>query len=127
MLSRRKLTASVSGSIGFHRVICTVGTEVELKPNTGSPAGGITSIELTVGSSLGAANSKIARSMLFRSAGVKASGDLAVTVTPGIVSSPWASAGCGLTNKIDTDFSEPAVAYATLSSAKPSLGESTAW
>ncbi len=36
-------------------MICTGATEVVVKPNTGSPAGGITSMMLTVGSSLGAA------------------------------------------------------------------------
>src|ERR1700685_4070497 len=126
MLRRRKFTASVSGSTGLQRVICTGALAAVVKPKTGSPAGGITSIVLRVGSSLGAANSKIARSMLFKSAGVNGSGDKAGTGTPAVPASPCASAGCGLTNRIDTDLIEPAVAYAILSSAKPSVGESSA-
>src|SRR5258708_222243 len=126
MLSKRKLTESVSGSVWFHRVICTEAAVMAENPKTGSPAGGLTTSELTVGDSFGAENSKIARSMFFRSAGAKASGDLAATETPGIDSRPRASSGEGLTNRMFTDFTEPAVAYATLSSAKPSPGDNSA-
>ena len=97
-----------------------------LKPKTGSPGGGITSSVLTGGISLGTAYSKIARSAEARSLGEKLEGDATRTEIPGRPSRPAASAGVGVTNSIEIDLTAPAVAQATLSSAKPSAGVSSA-
>src|ERR1700732_627639 len=97
-----------------------------LKPNTESPGGGITSSALTGGISLGTVYSKIARSAEARSLGEKLAGDTTRTAIPGSVSRPAASAGVGVTNNIEIDFTALAVAQATLSSAKPSDGVSSA-
>src|ERR1700730_17073664 len=97
-----------------------------LKPKTGSPGGGITSSVFTGGISLGTAYSKIARSAEARSFGEKLVGDATRTEIPGRRSRPAASAGVGVTKRIEIDLTAPAVAQATLSSAKPSVGVSDA-